>query len=215
MNKSLEKTYFFPLLYIQQPQMKSPKAKMQSDFRFWDKREPIKRKKETNDEEKNTIEGLEEKVGEEQEKLDKSNSENKLIKEEIGIQNSVNESNIVKGEYHPEFINKNSEVRDSDYVQPMDSSVYVHNRTEEKNEAQAPQKRVPFNEQGFEDKVRYLTAIPMTTVKILFEFIMTDKKYTGYFLSNKDNFLQVMQIEGKDPIRLPLHSLMDIRMIGI
>ena len=231
MINSSESKHFFPLLYIQQPQMKSPKAKMQSNFRFWNKREPIKKKKEPDVIERDNLEGLEEKIVEvQEEKTDKSNSENKRIKHEIGqddqnkeieIRNILNGiQNIVKENKYPELIKKDSVIQAPEIIHLYNSSLYEsketdHKNLEDKNGIQTSKMRIPFNQQGFEDKLRYLKAIPMTTVRIRFEFITTDRKYTGYFLSNMDNTLQIIPNEEKEPIRLPLQSLIDIKMIGI
>lgn len=242
MNKRQERNSVFPLLYIQQPHLKSPKANMQKQFRFKETPEPIHIYVETED--INGSHQLDDSVGDfikvvgsEKTTVTKNVEKgNELVeidrcidKNTLGVcLEKTDEIDEQKISQHCIEIQQKIEKKQGIHIEENKHN-YVVNVSETKledpqtdngnekktNKEQSYKKRVPFNDLQFEEKYKYLQGIPMTKVKVRFEFIMDDGKYQGYFQAIKDGSLLIIPVKGKETVKLPYHSLIDIKMIGI
>jgi hypothetical protein len=201
--------YVSPLLYIQQPHMKNPKSKMQKSYKFRETPEPIiveipidlenndKNSKDPGASEKKEQKGKENTiVKENQEKLSQL--------EEIAKKSLENKNN------KPENSNQ-----DNEKLSPKESQTENDKQSVPKREKALSQKRVPFNELKLEEKLKNLRMVPAAMAKIRFEFITSEGGIPGYFHSSKGDVIHILKIKSNETITLPLHSIMDIRMIGI
>jgi hypothetical protein len=192
-----------PLLYIQQPYLDPPKAKMQKQFIFQEKPEPIFIHVEPEEPQKSN-EKNEEKPTNENDQAKKSKESKKDLKID-------KHDNKVEKEDQQSKLEKNDQIIEIKLAQQQATDpIEVPKR-----ELQQTNKRVPFNELPLEEKFNYIKAVPMSTAKIRFEFITSEGGTSGYFLSNKGDVIHILKMESNETITLPLHSIIDIRMIGI
>jgi hypothetical protein len=198
-----------PLLYIDQPYMKTPKSKMQKSYKFRETPEPIiveiPMDLENNDKnlEDQGVSGKKEQKG--KKNINEKENQEKLSQlEEIAKKSLENKNN------KPENSNQDNEKLSPEESQPGNEKQSVLKR-----EKALSQKRVPFNELKLEEKLKNLRMVPAAMAKIRFEFITSEGGTPGYFLSSKGDVIHILKIESNETIPLPLHSIKDIRMIGI
>jgi hypothetical protein len=198
-----------PLLYIQQPHMKTPKSKMQKSYKFRETPEPI------------IVEIPLDLENNDKNSQDQGTSEKK---EQKGKKNTIQKENQEKlsqlEEIAPKTLeNKNNKIeksnQDNGIISPKESHTGNEKQSIPKKEKTLSQKRVPFNELKLEEKLENLRLVPVTMAKIRFEFITSEGGTPGYFLSNKGDVIHILKIESNETFTLPLHSIIDIRMIGI
>lgn len=228
MNKSQERNRVIPFMYIQQPHLKPPKANMQKQFKFQEKPEPIHIHVESEEKLKSNkldvegldknlipkdVQGIQLDVTQTDMKFEKEIQVDKLEKIDVNDKQKLNQENLENPKAHiEENIQENVEaVLDTKLEQYQD----IDSNKKLKKEKQQPKIRVPFNDLPLEEKCKYIKAVPMSTAKIRFEFFTTEGNYPGYFLSNKQDILQISPINGEEIIKFPFDSLIDIKMIGI
>lgn len=192
-----------PLLYIQQPYLDPPKAKMQKQFKFQEKPEPIFIHVESEEPQKSNEKNEDKPTNEDDQtkKPKESKKDLKVDTHENKVEKEDQQSKLVKNDQIIEIKLTQAEV--AEHIEAP------------KKELQQTNKRVPFNELSLEEKVKYIKAVPMATAKIRFEFITSEGIFPGYFSSNKGNVIHILKIGSNKTIALPLHSIIDIRMIGI
>ncbi|HJV32202.1 MAG TPA: CotO family spore coat protein [Bacillales bacterium] len=219
MEKMSELTKATPLLYITQPFLVTPKAKMQHFFMYKESPEPIclpadpekleevgeeksqkQTEKKTSTKEEEALENHKVVPNKELETQEVRHEQQNLLDESKG-----NPLEIMSKEYLDTLIGKN--VMTGWQEETIET-------TERANE-NSSKERVPFNDLPLEEKYKYLLAVPMTTAKIRFEFITTNGNYQGYFLSNKEDIVEIMSMSKKETVKVPIHFLKDIKMIGI
>jgi hypothetical protein len=217
MEKMSELTKATPLLYITQPFLVTPKAKMQHFFIYKESPEPIclpadPEKLDEVGEEKSQKQTEKKSSAKEQETNHMVVPNNELETQEVRQeqQNLLDENKsspleIMSKEYLDTLIGKNI----------MTVSQEETIETTERANENSSKERVPFNDLPLEEKFKYLQAVPMTTAKIRFEFFTTNGNYQGYFLLNKDGIVEIMTMNKKETVKVPIHFLKDIKMIGI
>jgi hypothetical protein len=188
-----------PLLYIQQPYLEPPKAKMQKQFKFQEKPEPIFIHVESEEPQKSNEKNEEKPTNEEDQtkKPKESKKDLKVDKHENRVEKEDQQSKLEKNDQIVEI--KLAKQKAADPIEAL----------------QQTNKRVPFNELSLEEKFKYIKAVPMPMAKIRFEFITSEGGISGYFASNKGNIIHILKMKSKETIAIPLHSIIDIRMIGI
>lgn len=226
MNQRTEQNQVLPVLYIQQPYLNPPKVKMQKRYIFQETPVPIHIYAETKDIENlhksEHIEGIDENS------ITDDMHEIKLVELSMDLEKKTqgsiveNDDNSTRNQQKVEIENINTNNEENIQVNVLETpqpelvqlqAIDLNKKL--KREKQPSDKRIPFNDLSLEEKLIYLEAVPMTTAKIKFEFITEEGRYQGYFIGNKEENLQIILISRNEEVKLPNHTLTDIKMMGI
>ena len=199
-----------PMLYIHQPYMKPPKAKMQNNFKT-----PTNVEKDPPVPEREIVE------------LQKTEMEERFENENL----SVNENDIEELLSSPNGEVKEHNVLEIDLKKRHEQVEQIEeekeeliiNKEEVKEELQEVLKfektilknKTSFRDLDLEGKCNYLKTIPYPVAKIRFIFITTDNKYLGYFISQIEGDLMIFNLRVKQYMRISYDSLIDIKINGL
>lgn len=212
MKNRSEKNRLLPLLFVKQPHLKPPKPRMQGNFTFQEKQEPIKKHEESD------------------ELTELENGENEgdlVVKEMVGetiTERNIKKTRLEKVDKLPQEIKieklykleKESTQENTENIEGLKfGTLNVDIEEKTTNEKQSSKITVLFHEKSLNEKVKHLIRIPASVVKIRYEFITTGEKYIGYFLSEKEGILLILNTRVDRIQSISLESLIDIKMIGI
>lgn len=239
MNRHTRK-HGLPLMYILQPQFTPPKAKMQNKYtsqkakdNIGEKSKKLGPKKSEEDQGlKNESEELNVIIQKEKDELLKNNLK-------IESQQEGNVKEVLEEETEFKQVGDGKVEREEKIGFELVTDIEMLEMTIENNietvqedgkvenlldslgdspiiEKQKPLKKIKlFEEKNLEEKLKDLKMFPAAVVKIIYKFKTQEGIYIGYFMSQKNDVLNIVNIGNKKIHSIPLQSLIDIKMVGI
>ncbi|MDC3425463.1 spore coat CotO family protein [Aquibacillus sp. 3ASR75-11] len=204
-----------PMLYITQPDLQSPKARMQYDYRT-----PKQKKKQAS-----AIENEKRRRSAKQQKSKKNNEANEPVSnkqnetaENVDVQqldDEVTEDQMTHSEtenQHSETGNQDSETKNHHTEKLSDEGSGLETGEEVKQKAQ--NKRRPFNNMTVEEKVHYFLKIPPQLPKMKCEVITNNKSYRGVVTDYQDGLVHMRTFRSPFKVDVPIDDIENIRIIG-
>ncbi|WP_170287623.1 CotO family spore coat protein [Aquibacillus halophilus] len=181
-----------PMLYIQQPELKRPKASMQSNYR-------TPKKKKTKNE---VIPDLTERPNKIKKRIPKSKPVQKEEKDIVyGSQEDIIEE-LVDGTHYDESEKKNDELED--VIESENQDVLAGPRV----------KRKKFADMSNEEKVNYFVGLPSQVPRMRCEVVTEEERHRGVITDYRDGFVYMETVKRPRNKKVDINQISNIRLIS-